>query len=478
MKKLGCSFLLALAFGATAPAHAQFYLPPQCDIDTKHFLVNQAQLYVKAASETSDEAQRDQALQDADRVLQDAVERGEVGEVGVWYFLARTYGMMGDFRGADSAFAKVESMMPECVDDTDTHRNMFWVPVYNQAVASIQASDMTGAIPTLTKANDIYHKEPFVPYYLGSVYAQESAPDSAIKYFKQAVEQMGPAPDSTYEDSRDLSVFNIARLYHQQENWDSALVWYEAYREIKPNDRDAMLGLAYSYESNGDTARSLQVYEEIVNNSTDATSNDLFSIGVSLFNAEAFAIAAKAFEAGLAKNPYHRDGIYNLGQSYFAIASPVNTGDEDAPEPTAEEMATRTRAAEDMLNAARRLVEVDPSNRDALMMLAQGWQLAGDDDSTIAAFELIDALDYDVLFTEFNEMEGGFELAGAIENLREEELTIPAVTFEFVDAEGTVIGTEMFAGATLEPLGRTEFRFSATGDGIVAWRYSIPEATQ
>jgi tetratricopeptide (TPR) repeat protein len=480
-KRVGFLFAPALMLGIAAPVQAQFYLPPQCELDTGHFLVNQAQLYVKAAAEASDDVQRDQALQDAMRVLQDAIARGEVGQVGVWYFLGRTYGMLEDYAGADSAYSKVESMMPECGEDTDIHRNMLWVPVYNEAVNSLQVSDWGSAKTQLWQANVIYSREPFVPYYLASIHAQDAEPDSAVKYFKETVEliESAPAdsiyPDSTYGETHDQSVFNVARLYHQLEQWDSAVVWYETYLELVPGDRDALFGMAYVYESSDRLEDARAVYRQMIEDPGDIPAGDLFSVGVSLFNSEDYLLAVQAFNAGLQKNPYHRDGIYNLGQSYFAIASPSEP--DSAAEPTAEQMSERTLAAVDMLDAAQRLVEVDPQNRDALMMLAQAWQLAGDDDSTIAVFEQMEALQFDIALTEFTPTEDGVEIAGIIENLKEENLTVPAVTFEFIDVQGSVIVTETWDGATLEGHGTTEFRFSPVGEGIVAWRYTIPEPT-
>jgi tetratricopeptide (TPR) repeat protein len=507
--------LIACTLFAVSPAAGQFYLPPQCEINTKHFLVNQAQLYVKAASEAKSETQKSQALQDAMRVLQDAITRGEVGEVGVWYFLGRTYILQNDFAGADSAFDKVETMMPECGDDTDTHRNMAWVPVYNSAVEALRAQDYTTARQQLWQANLIYHKEPFVPYYLGSLFAQESQPDSSIKYFREAIEQIeaariqavrdsnpqisletaraqaqrGETGDTVYADAHDLSIFNIGRLFHQQDKLDSAVVWYEAYRKLHPDDMDAVRGLALLYDQLGQSRLaadpamaedstvadsllqlSAGLFDTLLTRSTDATSEELFSTGVTLFNAGNYDLAVKAFSLGLEKNPYHRDGIYNLGQSYFAIASP--TEEPDTPM-TAEETRRRTEAAEHMLEVAKRLVVLDPQNSSTLQMLAQAWRLVGDDDSTLAAIEAMNALNFDIAVMGFNRTSSGIDVSGSISNLTDKEITVPPVKFEFIDAQGTVIGTEVFSGTTLAPMAEKEFNFTPVGEAIVAWRYQV-----
>ena len=125
------------------------------------------------------------------------------------------------------------------------------------------------------------------------------------------------------------------------------------------------------------------------------TAFDLFSTGVSLFQREEFETAALAFSLGTGKNPYHRDGLYNLTQSWFAIASPdvdpVAEG-EEPPEPSELEVLKRSEAADSMLVAARRLVEVDSQNEESMRLLAQAWQLQGDDDSTLAVIYRLDSL--------------------------------------------------------------------------------------
>ena len=70
--------------------------------------------------------------------------------------------------------------------------------------------------------------------------------------------------------------------------------------------------------------------------------------------------AAKAFEAGLARSPYSRDGLYNSLSTYYLL------GDTAKIVPT-----------------ARRLVAVDPMNRSALKLAAAAHQMAGKVDSTV-----------------------------------------------------------------------------------------------
>ena len=84
--------LLGSAWPASAQSFA-IYMPPICELDTQHFLVRNAELYVKVATETRSEEQRTRSISDAQRVLMDALDGGEEMNPAVWYFLGRTHSL-------------------------------------------------------------------------------------------------------------------------------------------------------------------------------------------------------------------------------------------------------------------------------------------------------------------------------------------------------------------------------------------------
>ena len=148
---------------------------------------------------------------------------------------------------------------------------------------------------------------------------------------------------------------------------------------------------------------------------------------------------------------------------------------EEPPEPGELEILKRSEAADSMLVAARRLVEVDSQNEESLRLLAQAWQLQGDDDSTLAVIYRLDSLQFDITVMRFNPSGTGFDVGGEIRNRKEEEIVVPPITFQFVDEAGTVLGSEMFPGATLGPEQATEFSFTPQFPGIAAWLYDVPD---
>ena len=194
-----------------------------------------------------------------------------------------------------------------------------------------------------------------------------------------------------------------------------------------------------------------------------------------MFRAELFADAARAFSLGLEQNPYFRDGWFNLTQSYFAIANPederTDEAQENKPELSPEEQDIRREASSGMLKAAKQLVLLDPLSENANRLLAAAFQLNEETDSTLAMMRFIDSLDVDVSVERFQSTATGYRLEGTSSNLKEERVAVPKLVFEFVDAEGNVIVTEVQTASSLDSGRRSRCRMSPRGEGIQGWRY-------
>src|SRR5262245_28603438 len=109
MKRLAIlvGFTAALALGASSADAQGVWIPPACKLNTKHFLVNSAQLYLKNAVQAKTPDQRATNLRDANRVLNQALTEGQAENPAVWYFLGRYYILAEDMAGADTAFNRV-----------------------------------------------------------------------------------------------------------------------------------------------------------------------------------------------------------------------------------------------------------------------------------------------------------------------------------------------------------------------------------
>jgi tetratricopeptide (TPR) repeat protein len=462
MNRLAAGAGIAISLGLAAPqlAAQEEYLEPTCELDQSHFLVRQASTYIKGATEEADPANRDQLLLSARQNLIEGIDTDQGDNMAIWYFLGRYYHLAGDPIGADSAFGKVEQLVAGCAQDIDYYRESMWVMAVNRAIDSMQNGAYEGAKVELRGANAIYVHSNVALFYLASVFADEGDTDSALYYYKEVV-AMGPS-DLEHVENYNTAVLNVATLHQMLGEWDSTVVWYEKVRETDPTHSDALFGIAEAHVEMGNEAAAMEIYDQVLANAAAMGDLDLFSAGGKLFNANEFDKAAQAFEAGLEKNPYYRDALFNLANTYLEIG-------QDQSRPQAE----RDDALSKMDEVTHRLLEVDPNSRVVYRILAAAHTLQGMDDTTEVIMEAMQALTFEVSVDISRPISGGYTVAGRLINLKEAATTVPTITLEFLDASGTVVSTDTIGGETLAPSGSSRFQTTQSGAGIVAWRYRI-----
>lgn len=462
LKWLACATTIVWGLLLVAhPAGAQEgrYQPPQCQLNTGHFLVKNSQVYLKGASEEKDSTKARKLLENARQNLVQALESDQAENPAAWYFLGRYYVMSDDAAGADSAFERVLPLAPDCERDITFYRMVMWAPRINEAITSLNAGNVEEAKRGFRDANTIYDVDNIGYYYLGVIYGQENELDSARQYFKKVAE-VG-AKDSTREKNLEVSVFNVGLLYGAVDQWDSARVWYEQYHEMRPDDPQGFTGLATTYTQLGDTARAAVLYDSVFAYADSLTQLELFQAGQTLFHSRHVALAARAFELGLEKNSYHRDGLYNLTNSYLAIAQDTtNTADG------------RLEAARGMERAARRLVAVEPMGHEALRLLAASFQLRRQNDSTLAILQRMENQPVAIEIYQAERLDGQMSLRGTISNMKNAVTKIPAITFEFLDEGGNVVDSQALSLAQLQPHASEDFEVTGVAQDIVAWRYT------
>ncbi len=321
--------------------------------------------------------------------------------------------------------------------------------------------------------------------------------DSAAKYFRKGVVAAG---DPKFAKERADAIFNLGNAFYAGEQYDSAVAVYSEYLKTVPNDALALTRLADVLVARGHQDSAMAVYATIVAHPDSMDPASLFNAGVSIYNAAPakpdtehlsadcrrqrssgrltpvqrrvvvatcdsvarqamkdrdatatgnYRLAAQAFEAGLARNGQSRDGLYNLGTTYFAMRQP-----------------------DQMLPIAERLVAVDPMNRNSVRLLAQAWQLNGRSDSALFYVTLSDSLlAVDVNVSTFSPGEQGASFSGLVTNFHEAPSTPLTLTFEFLDAAGKAVATQTVDIPAIPAGGNHVIQVQGVGAGIVAWRY-------
>jgi tetratricopeptide (TPR) repeat protein len=485
---------------AAAPAGAQQWAQPKCDLKPGHYLVNSGVLYLKNASNTKFDEQRQKDLRDAERVLTQAVTTGgQEGNGAAWYYLGRRYVLLGDPVGADSTFRRAEQLAPQCASDIEAWRRFMWMPLYNKGVQAYQAGSSDSAIHYFKQASRIY---PDATGFgaVASLFANAGETDSAAFYYGEVI-RVAQGSDTTLQRQRREAMFNRGAVYNQAQRWKESEAAFRQYLEEVPGDAQALSGLAAAYAQTGRADSALAIYRMLLANAEQADPRHLFAAGVAMFNAapeepdssaiwdrcrtarrpagratpaqtrqiatachaeardsmaawrgpamEYYRGAAGAFEAGLVHHAVNRDAMFNLVNTYYRLRDTVK-----------------------MLGAAQKLYAVDPMNRNTVRLLATAWQLRGNIDSTLRYLEIAEEqLPAEVTVTSFAADDTRAMLTGLVTNIREKAAAPLALSFQFLDAKGDVVATRSAPVPALEGGASHHLEVRAEGSGIVAWRY-------
>lgn len=368
---------------------------------------------------------------------------------------------------ADSALTAVETAMPGCTSETLAARQAPWVPLINGAIAALNAEQTDSAEFLARRSLIIYRDSPY-PYNVLAAVAQKKGNNAeVITMLRKTVEKAGT--DTAVKEIREASLLALASMLSQEAatapaaeqkaQYADAARHYREYLAIVPNDPQASAGLAEALLAAGDTAGYDAHYNAMASNAAAFTDIQLFRACTETIRADRPQLAVVLCEAGLAKNPYYRDGLYVLATAYYTTEKP-----------------------EKMLPVAQRLVEVDPSNPDSWQLLAGAYQLRAKElkeakakrsatDSVVAAMQRAEALPARVTFTRFNIEGAKRTLAGSVENLGTASKSFP-VKIEFLDKSGSVVATEEVNVGPVGAKQAAEFTVTAEGDGIVAYRYA------
>jgi tetratricopeptide (TPR) repeat protein len=370
---------------------------------------------------------------------------------------------------ADSAFDLVDGTNAACKTETAQYRQALYVPTINAAVKAYNEKQVDSAVALANRSLIIYAESPIAYNILGNAAQVKDDIPGAIDAFKKMVVAMGT--DTAYKDDKKTVMMSIAQLTSMQaqkvegaargEAVKKAIAEYEAYLKEYPNDTDAASAVAGLKAQSGDSTAAKALFTEMTSNAAKYSAMQLFEAGVNAARAEDAQAAIKLFEAGLQKNAYYRDALFNLGATYHS------SGD-----------------IEKMPPILQRLLEVDPNNPDNMQLVALYYQTKLKNEKAAAAKKtLTDSLvKYATLFQDaplkvsfnlFSHGEGNkHTLGGNVENRGDAQKGPYEMKFEFLDGTGKVVASKSATVEQIPGKGSKPFRVEVQGEGIVAFRYA------
>ncbi len=447
-------------------AQPQRYEPIDC-LGDGHFKVSSAKTTVKSALEASNKAAVPGMLERARRVVTEAIsQNGQDVNPAAWYWLGRIYLYEGDLGGADSALSRAGQLAePACAKEMNLIRITTANALLRPGLDLMQAGQADSATRVLKLALHFYGDTPS-PYAFstlgGYYYNTKKMLDSAAFYFAKAVDASGK--DTLFREVRESSQFNLAVALQNNNQDAEAAAAYNKFLTMKPNDLEAMKGLAAALRSAGQTDSAQVIEKKLLDipggeqagaNAEAVTTVDIFNLGVSAFQDSNYADAVKAFKQVLEREPNNLDAERNLAFSYVQLKDGAQ-----------------------LLPVAKRMYEREPLNETTVRLLANAYGMTGKSDQQVSLAEKLVQMPVTITIQTFKPTPAGASLQGestgrAATNLAGKAVAPKGLTlsFEFLNDAGTVVTTKEVVVPALAKGAAEPIAIEVQGEGITGFRY-------
>lgn len=403
-------------------------------------------------------------LKIAHELIVQALSEGQATSAAAWYYLARLYLSEGDVGGVDSAFARAQKIQPQCELDISQIRQNNWAQLAQAAFELQKADSIEPALVLFRDASRLFSGLPHVVANMGVLYANSGRDDSAAVYFGKAlaIAEKGAETDTSMIGDRNSNALNLAIMLQRLGRAKEAVPVLRSYLGWDPTNLDARKSLTQAFRDAGmaDSAAALDnalIAEMSTKNLDSLELSDLMAIGVSAFNAQKFEEAATAFGKAAVRNPYSRDAVYNLANSYLAL-----------------------KQNEKLVETATKLETIEPLNEDVYRLIGQGQKALKKDAEVLKAAEKLVGLPVHVEMSGFAIGRSAAKLDGMARGRAPTDAqgkTIKAkpvvLVIEFVTAAGTVVDTKEVALPQLAVGAEHPIAVEAKGAEIAGWRYRV-----
>lgn len=355
----GLIFALAVsvAVGACGPAATTDGTQGPSPANTR--FTNQANLQL-AQAQTAEGEQARQLYQQALDITLEGIESAPENPQH-YYIAGIAQAGLGDFAAADTMWNRALEIFPGYEEDIEVAREQAWAQAFNEGVVAYNAGNMDEAVRQWTLANQVFEGRPEAYFNLAAIYTQQQQFDQAVDAFRQSVvaldrepgRELSPEEIEERDESRITALQNLGQLQLHTEQFADAEATFRRLSEAQPDNVAAQSSLAVALARQGRQDEAMQAYQTLLAR-PNLSANDIMSVGVGLFQAEQFQQAGDAFRRITEMAPNNRDAWYNYLNALYA-----------------QERFT------DLIPVADRLIELDPLNENAHLILARAHREAG-----------------------------------------------------------------------------------------------------
>jgi tetratricopeptide (TPR) repeat protein len=408
---------------------------------------------------------------------------------------------------ADSMFDLVDASNPACRDQTEEYRRKVYAGLVNEAVNLYNSQQIDSALSLANRGLTIYdgYKLAYIAYNIqGNARQSKDDLNGAVESFSKMTDLM--KGDTALVDDRKGTMNSIANvmLAHAETlegeaktaKVAQATAYLQKYLEEFPGDAKAEAALARAQIMSGDEGAAARVFGAMAANPDRYTDQQLFEAGVNAARADKSVEAAALFQAGLKKNPYNRDGLFNTAltlqklekgaeaEGFIRRLIAVDPENPEAYQVMALNYQTQAKAEKRLIDSLRKEA-LDAAN-DRRTTTAQKNATAARVKAELEPAEVRFKTTNDSLLQYFNRYQNAkakmtfnlwshdgnkHVLAGAVDNLTDAPADY-TVKFEFIDASGTTVATKEVSIAAVAAKASKSFRIEVEGAGVVAFKYA------
>lgn len=376
---LAGAFLAACATGGVGGDPGEVGERPRDDADTR-----QAGVYIAQAALTGGEA----SLENYQRALASALSAIERDPTNPRAYLLAGQAAVGarQWEQADTMFIRAEDLHPRFSDQVRAEREEGWVLAYNLGAEAMTEGDMDAALEYFRGADLLFQERPEARMALGIMHANAGETAEAIRAYRGALEILERPPPAGIEEEqveawrrdRQVITFNLANLLAQGGRFGEAADLLADYLADPGADLDSEVQLQAltaqaAFLAQADRASEAEAIYASLLDRPDLGADEHFQIGIGLFNASEYERAAESFATAARLNPYSRDAHLNLVQSLYTAALDL----EQEPQSAQRDQRLRDMY-EELLEAADRVGEFDPLNRNLLSFRLRAYRAKAD----------------------------------------------------------------------------------------------------
>ncbi len=345
----------------------------------------------------------------------------------IHYFLAGVaLARLGEHGEADAMFRQAEELYPAYELDVEPERAAAWAQAFNEGAEAFAEGDMDGTVAAWEGATRIYDLRPEAHRNLAMLLSEEGRLEEAADLYQAALKGLEREPASRVLTDQEAASRKEERE-RVEESLAELLLIVDRFAEAEPILRRQLSrdpaniqlrqNLALALEGQGNLNEAREIYDDLLSES-DLAETSLFNLGVALFRAGDPPRAAEAFERLTEKRPHSRDVWFNYANTLFAA-----------------------EAWNELIRMGDRLLELDPLNQNAALIVARAHLELGDEEAALARLHGADALPVHVEGLVMRSNPGGTSVDGRLLGNEAEPGSPVALRFTFYGEEGE-LGSE------------------------------------